>query len=203
MKILVAFLLLSVTAFGQSFVVTDRHQSFVVTDRHEVPEAAASSQPDYIVCFTASYCGPCRVWKRDHAPKLQEAGYPVTFIDVTIQRQWGVSRIPTIWICDGKTRTKKREWVGAVNSDTLIQAITTKTRLEVITSSVLVHDPMPGTAANDSQPPQHQATLPGSGQFRSQAELIRLHNQLHGGGQWSWPGDLRMHLRNVHNVAGI
>jgi hypothetical protein len=34
----------------------------------------------------------------------------------------------------------------------------------------------------------------------SQADLIALHNQLHGGGQWSWPGDLAEHIRQSHGV---
>jgi hypothetical protein len=32
-------------------------------------------------------------------------------------------------------------------------------------------------------------------------DLVRLHNQLHGGGgNWTWPGDLAEHLRNTHGV---
>jgi hypothetical protein len=34
----------------------------------------------------------------------------------------------------------------------------------------------------------------------SQGDLVALHNQLHGGGQWSWPGDLATHMRNTHGV---
>lgn len=34
----------------------------------------------------------------------------------------------------------------------------------------------------------------------SQSDLISLHNQLHGGGSWTWPGDLAEHLRNTHGV---
>lgn len=30
--------------------------------------------------------------------------------------------------------------------------------------------------------------------------LVELHNSLHGGGYWSWPGDLAEHLRNTHGV---
>lgn len=35
----------------------------------------------------------------------------------------------------------------------------------------------------------------------SRGDLISLHNQLHGGGSWTWPGDLASHLRNTHGVA--
>ena len=34
----------------------------------------------------------------------------------------------------------------------------------------------------------------------SHARRVELHNQLHGGGQWTWPGDLASHLREVHGV---
>lgn len=36
--------------------------------------------------------------------------------------------------------------------------------------------------------------------FVSQPDLVSIHNQLHGGGQWTWPGDLATHLRIVHGV---
>jgi hypothetical protein len=35
----------------------------------------------------------------------------------------------------------------------------------------------------------------------SHGEMVALHNQLHGGGQWTWPGDLSKHLQSVHGVV--
>ena len=35
----------------------------------------------------------------------------------------------------------------------------------------------------------------------SQSEMRQLHNSLHGGGNWTWPGDLKTHLRTVHGVS--
>ena len=35
----------------------------------------------------------------------------------------------------------------------------------------------------------------------SQSDLVALHNQLHGGGQWTWPGDLATHLKSRHGVS--
>jgi hypothetical protein len=32
------------------------------------------------------------------------------------------------------------------------------------------------------------------------SDLVSLHNSLHGGGQWTWPGDLTDHLQQAHNV---
>jgi len=34
----------------------------------------------------------------------------------------------------------------------------------------------------------------------SHEQMVEIHNQLHGGGQWSWPGDLATHLRTNHGV---
>ena len=34
----------------------------------------------------------------------------------------------------------------------------------------------------------------------SHGEMVATHNRLHGGGSWSWPGDLASHLRTVHGV---
>jgi hypothetical protein len=34
----------------------------------------------------------------------------------------------------------------------------------------------------------------------SHSDLVAMHNRLHGGGQWTWPGDLATHLRTSHGV---
>ena len=34
----------------------------------------------------------------------------------------------------------------------------------------------------------------------SHNDLVSMHNRLHGGGQWTWPGDLATHLQNTHGV---
>jgi hypothetical protein len=36
--------------------------------------------------------------------------------------------------------------------------------------------------------------------FWTQEEMIAKHNELHGGGSWSWPGDLARHLATAHGV---
>lgn len=35
----------------------------------------------------------------------------------------------------------------------------------------------------------------------SHSEMVATHNRLHGGGQWTWPGDLATHLRTTHGVS--
>lgn len=39
-----------------------------------------------------------------------------------------------------------------------------------------------------------------SAQTYQHSDLINLHNDLHGGGNWTWPGDLATHLRQEHGV---
>ena len=36
--------------------------------------------------------------------------------------------------------------------------------------------------------------------FWTHGEMVAKHNELHGGGSWSWPGDLATHLVTVHGV---
>ena len=36
--------------------------------------------------------------------------------------------------------------------------------------------------------------------FWTQSEMVAKHNELHGGGSWSWPGDLATHLATAHGV---
>ena len=43
-------------------------------------------------------------------------------------------------------------------------------------------------------------TKPVAVQTMSHAEMVATHNRLHGGGSWTWPGDLATHLRTVHGV---
>ena len=33
------------------------------------------------------------------------------------------------------------------------------------------------------------------------SEMVATHNRLHGGGSWTWPGDLATHLRTSHGVS--
>lgn len=39
-----------------------------------------------------------------------------------------------------------------------------------------------------------------SAQTHQHSDLVQLHNDLHGGGNWTWPGDLTTHLRQEHGV---
>ena len=34
----------------------------------------------------------------------------------------------------------------------------------------------------------------------SHKEMVKLHNEFHGGGNWKWPGNLKTHLATMHGV---
>jgi len=36
--------------------------------------------------------------------------------------------------------------------------------------------------------------------FMSHGDMVSIHNDLHGGGSWTWPGDIATHLRQSHGV---
>lgn len=145
----------------------------------------ADHKPNALVMFTASYCGPCQVWKRTVMPKLERDGITVILIDVTQagNQAYGIKRLPTFWVVDGDTYEWKGKALIGSQTDTVL-----KSKLRD-----------PGTTT-DPPPVKLTRRTPTASRQRSQAELIQLHNALHGGGQWTWHGDLRTHLIQVHGV---
>jgi hypothetical protein len=57
-------------------------------------------------------------------------------------------------------------------------------------STLLGEDPLPAV----QEFPQTFAPM------QSHGDLVSIHNSLHGGGQWTWPGDLATHLKQSHGV---
>lgn len=76
------------------------------------PPTVQKQNGNYVVAFTASWCGPCRTWKSTELPKLKAAGVAVTIVDVDEQPQWGVRSLPTFWVVDLATRQPLQKVVG-------------------------------------------------------------------------------------------
>ena len=166
-------------AVGQEFTVSVE-PSFTVSI--EEPEEDGC----YLVVFTTRNCAPCQRFKRDELPILQRAGHKVAIVDIDDHDQYGVSRVPTFWIVDRRTKTTVRKFVGYVRAETLLPLLKTRTKVTTTTATQAV-----------PAPAQKQANV---SVRMSHSEMVRLHNQLHGGGSWTWPGDLATHLRAVHHV---
>lgn len=94
----------------------------------------AEKQPDwYLVCFSADYCGPCKVWQRDYLPATRKI-MPVVIVDIESRPEWkrsrtvtapsgvaatipGVSRVPTFWLVHRKSRYPVARWEGGKSAE--------------------------------------------------------------------------------------
>jgi hypothetical protein len=126
----------------------------------------------YLAVFSTRNCGPCQRWKRDDLPRLEAAGHRVALIDIDIDDRWKVDRVPTFWVIDRQTKKVVKQFVGTVSADTLLPLL---------------------KAQRSSDPILKSARM-------TRSQMVSLHNQLHGGGSWTWPGDLETHLRTAHGV---
>lgn len=92
---------------------------FPVTKQEEKPAAKESDR--YLVVFTASWCGPCQLWKANERPKLQRVA--ITTVDIDEQKQWGIDRVPAFWIVDRETRKPIKKLTGYRAADELLQEV--------------------------------------------------------------------------------
>jgi hypothetical protein len=94
----------------------------------------AEKQPDwYLVCFSASWCGPCKAWQRDHLEATRKV-LPVVVIDVDSRPEWkrssvvtapsgvaatiqGVLKYPTFWLVHRKSRYPVARWEGGKSAE--------------------------------------------------------------------------------------
>lgn len=135
------------------------------------PEGVATTLDVKIYVSTTTPCAPCERLKRDH-----EAGKFAGF-DVRFATDWAPESYPAIRY---PSKASKTGWAVLYGYD----GQPTIDRLKELTSddSVIVAQPTPAPEA------------------MSHSEIVSLHNRLHGGGSWTWPGDLAHHLQQVHGV---
>lgn len=106
----------------RGFVITES-PLIVVTESKTEPaksSVSASDSDEYIVLFTASYCGPCRTWKKNELPKLHAIGRDVRQINIQTNTQYGISVVPTFVIYSRTTRKELRRYVGYTSADVLM-----------------------------------------------------------------------------------
>ena len=150
---------------------------FQPTGRYAEPSPAKH----YLAMWTASYCGPCRNWKASEKAKIEAAGFRVVQYEMTktensrlyadaSRGDRQIKNLPTFVWCEWSTG----EWV----SEPVVGFEYAEKLLPILTT----------------QKPQPQAAR------LTRSQMIQLHNSLHGGGSWTWSGDLETHLKTVHNV---
>jgi hypothetical protein len=128
-----------------------------------------------LLISTTVGCAPCERLKQDVAAGLF-AGF-----DVKFATDWQPDKYPAIRF---KSESSSSGWGAIYGYD--------GNTLAWLRSKLL----------NQSTPVQAVASVPVVRQ--SHGDLVALHNQLHGGGNWTWPGgtmaSLESHLRESHGV---
>jgi hypothetical protein len=124
---------------------------------------------------TTVLCAPCERLKRDHAAGMFD-GFNVQFSNDWAPRSYPAIRYPT--------KASSTGWAVLYGYD----GQPTIDRLKELTSGKTV------LAAQPIQVIQAPAAM-------SHGDMVSLHNRLHGGGSWTWPGDLASHLQQAHGVS--
>lgn len=101
---------------------------FPVTKQEEKPATKESNR--YLVVFTASWCGPCKTLKQnelvqlsDKSWKVKNSDHKVTVVDIDEQPQWGIGRVPAVWVVDRETRKPLKRMTGYKTADELLQEL--------------------------------------------------------------------------------
>jgi len=80
------------------------------------PEVADDAKSEFVITvYSASWCGPCAVWKRRELPALLKAGYKVKVLDVDeVEEPKYVKAVPTVVVSrKGKVLEKRNYWKAA------------------------------------------------------------------------------------------
>jgi hypothetical protein len=145
----------------------------VLPDDPAPPEVvSAKSTGVPLFVSTTVPCPPCERLKRDHAAGMFD-GFNVQFSNDWAPRSYPAIRYPT--------KASSTGWAVLYGYD----GQPTIDKLKELTSgkTVLLARPIQAPAA------------------MSHSDMVSLHNRLHGGGSWTWPGDLSQHLQQAHGVA--
>ena len=134
-------------------------------------QPVVASAVELFVCSTAS-CAPCkRMWRDVDDGKLDG------FVFTKVPPFHGMKSYPAIRFADTESNTG---WAVVYGYDEATrQYLRAKLLGEKAVASRVVCEP--------------SRTCHG--------EMVAIHNKLHGGGSWTWPGDLATHLVTTHGVS--
>jgi len=143
--------------------------------------AIASAEPGAVrllVSLAPFSCPPCYQLKRA-VDAGEFDGFAVEYSDDWKPRQYPAIRYPLASSPTG--------WSVMYGYDN-----TTVPRLRQATNPILAKQKLVVTVL-----PDRPAFMPTG---TKKQDLVAEHNRLHGGGNWTWPGDLATHLRDTHGV---
>lgn len=160
----------------------------------QMPASVDDSRPKLWVTYAAFNCPPCEKLKGDiKSGKLDEfnvtvdpAGVGLKTARPAIRFAWPSSATGYAVLYEYGPGTLA--WLRA----NLLEP-STATAATAQQHTTISFDPPPVAKPVVSQP---RYTTP----VTSHNDLVAMHNRLHGGGQWTWPGDLATHLRTTHGV---
>jgi hypothetical protein len=140
------------------------------------PEIVSVTSADVpLFVSTTVPCAPCERLKRDHAAG-KFTGFNLQFSNDWAPRSYPAIRYPT--------KASSTGWAVLYGYDG--QPTIDKLKELTLGKTVLVSQPV--------QTIQAPAVM-------SHSDMVSLHNRLHGGGSWTWPGDLASHLQQAYGVS--
>ena len=108
---------------GQGHVVDETGKAVPDNQRSDNPDpradidttTVADAKDEFtITVYTASWCGPCAIWKKRELPALLKAGYKVEVLDIDeVDEPASVKAVPTVMVSrKGKVLEIRNYWTA-------------------------------------------------------------------------------------------
>jgi hypothetical protein len=136
----------------------------------------AISADHYVVMFTRASCGPCHAYITGGKLDRLKLRFPVTVIHAEQNTQWKHLSVPTFWLARRSDRKVLTRYTGSTDVSIFVTEIDRLTKPQI------------------------------KQKVQSTQDLIKLHDHLHNQASglntyWTYPGDIRTHLRSFHHVS--
>jgi hypothetical protein len=170
----------SETANSQEVIKSALEPQEPERDSQNTPSIPVSAPAVHLQFYTQARCSDCTIQEPNAEAAADELGV-------------------TLEVFDLRKHDEAFEQAKITVTPTTVIVISDKIRVRfvgVVSSSVIaarVKQELSGTNAVVSRARNTNAVV-------SHNDLVSIHNRLHGGGNWTWPGDLATHLQTVHGV---